>query len=220
MSCLAHLTRLRSAVLTIVLAFTLTGVHGQTNKVWSFAPDLTVLLNKEGNVDYGFGYAIDHSGSNIEFGLAALRRHYFITPSQLSYEYGLRLQKAYLGLRVTSPSTTQPTNITLDRLGASIPLRLFYGGKGAFTDRRSRQSGLFAELLLSGYTGDDLPKNVYTSHLSLGARTRGRRLYFQLAFGWPLLATETRFIFEEQGFAFPNRERRYNAVTVGYQLNN
>ena len=201
----------------ILLCWCLTA-GAQTDKAWSFAPDLGILLNKEGFVDYGFGYRVDHGGSNLEFGISALRRLYPIEQSRVSYEYGLRLQKAVLRLDAFSDTDNARAGLQLDRYGASVPLRVFWGARGMFTDRRRRQSGLFAELLLSGYTGNDLVKNVYSSQLSLGARTRGKRFYYQLSFGWPLLTTETIFTFNGRGFAYRNRERRLALLTVGYQL--
>ena len=202
----------------IALLFSFSSLSGQTNKVWSFAPDLTILLNKEGVSDYGFGYTVDHAASNLEFGISALRRQYPLHASRLSFEYGLRLQKSFIKLEVAGPGDGRRQSLSLDRYGASIPLRVFYGAKGAFTDRRGRQSGVFAEVLLSGYTGDDLLRNVYGSHFSLGARTRGRRFYLQLSFGWPLWVGKTQFTGRGQGFAFTNRERRLGLLTVGYQL--
>jgi hypothetical protein len=211
----------RTAIAILLFLYTAPSIlTAQANTVWSFAPDLAILLNKEGTGDYGFGYLVEHAGSNLEFGFSALRRLYPIRPSRLSYEYGLRVQKAFVNLRVGAPQTSGRERLSLDRYGVSIPLRIFYGGKGAFTDRRGRQSGIFAELLLSGYTGDDLLRNVYSSHLSFGARTRGRRVYFQLSFGWPLYTSETQFTFRDRGFAYTNRERRFGLLTIGYQLQN
>lgn len=206
--------------LVLVFLFYTGGVNGQSNKVWSFSADLNILLNKGGAILFGDEYIFDFDRSNPAFGIAVQRRHYPLKRSHFSYEYGLRLQRSFIGLTGGDVMDSRTQDLNLDRFGASIPLRVFYGGKGDFTAVNKRQSGLFAEVLLSGDTGNDLVQNVYAAHASLGARTRGKRLYYQISFGWPVFATETVFTFDDRALAFTNRERRFTAVTIGYQLQN
>lgn len=208
--------------LCFLLAFTfsVSKAMGQSDKVWSFSTDVGILINRQGTLLFGDDYIFNFDRSNPAFGISVQRRHYPIKQSHFSYEYGLRLQRSFIGLSGGNVLDSRTQDLNLDRFGASIPLRVFYGGKGGFTAVNKRQSGLFAEVLLSGDTGNDLVQNVYAAHASLGARTRGKRLYYQISFGWPVFATETVFTFDDRALAFTNRERRFTAVTIGYQLQN
>ncbi|PPK87651.1 hypothetical protein CLV84_0599 [Neolewinella xylanilytica] len=207
----------RLAALFLLLALIGRPVLAQNNSIISIAPDLTILLNKQGLNLYDNGYLVDHAPSNLSFGLSALRRHYSRAGKPLSFEYGLRLHKETTRLDVTGPNAER-SGITLHQLGVGVPLRVFFDGWKKGKGLIKNQSGLFVELMNSANFRGDLSKNVYTSHLSLGARTKGRVVYFQIAFGWPVYTSQTFFTALDRGFAFTNNQRRFALLTLGYSL--
>lgn len=207
-------------LLVIALLFLVTGttLKGQRDNLLSISPDFTILQNNLDIGDFGFGYTIDHATSNIEFGLSILRRHYSRKGRTFSFEYGARLHKGITRLEVKR-NNQSVSDISLHKIGISAPFRIFFDGfKSEKRLYKSSQSGLFLESLNSVHFRGDLAKNVYTSHLSLGVRTRGKRFYLQLTYGWPILTTETIFSVGTQGFAFTNSQRRFSFLTVGYTL--
>ncbi|WP_116109211.1 hypothetical protein [Lewinella sp. IMCC34191] len=189
----------------------------QHNSIISIAPDLTILMNKQGLNLYDNGYVVDHASSNLSFGLSALRRHYSTAGKPLSFEYGLRLFKETTRLDVRGPNAER-SDLTLHQLGLGVPLRLFFDGWKKGKGLIKKQGGLFVELMNSANFRGDLSKNVYTSHLSLGARTGGRVVYLQIAFGWPIYTSQTFFTALDQGFQFTNKQRRFAVLTLGYSL--
>ncbi|MGB3799478.1 MAG: hypothetical protein WA952_06650 [Lewinella sp.] len=207
----------RLTALFILLVLIGSPLVAQRNSIISIAPDVTILMNKRGLNLYDNGYVVDHASSNLSFGLSALRRHYSRAGKPLSFEYGLRLFKETTRLDVGGPNAER-SDVTLHQLGVGVPVRVFFDGWKKGKGLVKNQSGLFVELMNSANFRGDLSKNVYTSHLSLGARTKGRVVYFQLAFGWPVYSSQTVFTALDQGFGFTNKQRRFALLTLGYSL--
>jgi hypothetical protein len=202
----------------MVVPFGGASLAAQSEFITSVSPDLTLMLNQTGPRQFGTDYAVTLDRSSLSFGLALQRRHFSRRGRPLSYEYGLRLNKAIDRMEVFGPGGIRQ-DVSLDQFGVGVPLRVFFDGFQRRAVRSNGQSGLFVELLSSAHFGDDVLRTTYSSHLSLGARTRGKRLFYQVSFGWPVLTSNTSFTALDRGFVFQNRQRRFGAVTIGYSLN-
>ena len=189
----------------------------QNNAIISVSSDLALLLNKQGAQAYSPELVVDYAPTNLEFGLAVNRRHFSRRGGALSLEYGLRLQKMMTRLTAYGPNG-QRVKPTIHQVGLSVPVRVFFNGWAKNKTLQKKQGGLFFESLNSTYFRGDVAQQVYTSHLSVGARTGGRRFYLQMSFGWPVYTSRTVYQTLERAVGYTNRSRRFGLLTVGYSL--
>ena len=201
-----------SAVLLFGFHFS---VNGQGYTAWSVTGDLAVIMSKDDKFQ-AEDFLLSKSSNSLEYGVNVLARRFYNEMSPVSIEYGIGLNRSSYSLTLYSPD--EPSReISIDQIGVSAPFRIFYGGK--FTrNRNRRQSGLFVEAIPSGRFGSDILRPIFDGYLGLGARTRGRHVYLQIAFDWRIFTTKTYFAVDERQASFRDRTRRAALLTIGYQF--
>lgn len=193
-------------------------LSAQATTLTSINPEFTLLINDAVRADFGFGYIVERRSPGYTFGLNILRRHFSYKGKSLSWEYGAGIHRTTTRLDVTNIDG-RSADISLRSMELSGSLRLFFDGFKAYKGLFRSQSGLFVGLRPAArLKGEGLLRTTYTGHGSVGVRTRGKRIYVQLSYEWPLWTGESQFTALGQGFTLPERNQRFTFLSLGYSL--
>lgn len=191
-------------------------LSAQSTSLLSVNPEFTLLLNEAATGDFGFGYTVSRRSPGYSFGLTVRRRHFSRKGSVFSFEYGLGVHRTTTRLDVNR-TTGERADISLQTTDLSLPLRLFFDGFKPYKGLFRSQSGLFVGIHPAvRLRGEDVLRNVFTSHGAVGVRTRGKKVYVQLSYAWPLFSSDTSFTALEQGFILDDSNRRFTFLSLGY----
>ena len=195
-------------------------VSAQSSVLTSLNPEFTTLINDGSLTTFGPGFTVERESPGYAFGVTLRQRRFSRKGSSFSFEYGISAQRVTTRLTFRQLSG-ELADVSLRSTQLSLPLTLFFDGFKPANRLYRSQSGLFASLRTGlQFRGQDLAANTYGSHLLLGARTRGKVLYFQLSYGWSLWTTDSRFTAFGKAFALREPARRFTFLSVGYTFRN
>ena len=191
-------------------------VEAQSSVLTSLNSEFTMLLNDEAPAGVAPGYLVRRQNPTYSVGATLRQRRFSRKGSPFSFEYGLGVHRMTTRLELNRLSGER-ADLSLQRTELSVPLTLFFDGfkdhKGLFRS----QSGLFVSARTGlQFRSKELAANVYNTHVLLGARTRGKRVYVQLSFGWPVWTTASRFTGLGRAFSLQEPARRFTFLSLGY----